>query len=223
MAKRYKSFYAVYGKRAFDIILVLVTLPVWLLICLIVGVFVRVKLGSPVLFRQARGGYLGKEFVLIKFRSMTSEKNEQGDLLPDEKRLPRFGKLLRATSLDEFPTFINVLVGDMSLIGPRPLLVSYLELYDEEQMKRHLMRPGVTGWAQVNGRNAISWEEKFRYDVEYVENVSFWLDLKILWLTFLRVARPKDINSKSHATMELFSGTKKKTNGEAGSSSVKTK
>ena len=164
------------------------------------------KLGSPVIFKQQRPGLNGKIFTMYKFRSMTDAKDKDGKLLSDAERLPRFGKLLRATSLDEIPEFINVLKGDMSLIGPRPLLVEYLERYNDEQKRRHEVRPGITGWAQVNGRNAISWEEKFKYDVEYVDKLNFLLDMKIVFLTIKKIVVKEGISQEGNATMEKFTG-----------------
>ena len=177
--------------------------PVLLVLALLVGR----KLGSPVLFRQQRPGLNGKIFTMYKFRSMTDKRDGEGNLLPDEDRLPSFGKFLRSTSLDELPELINVLKGDMSLVGPRPLLVQYLPRYSDFQARRHEVRPGITGWAQVNGRNAISWEEKFSLDVWYVDNASFTLDLKILWMTVLKIMKREGISQEGQATMSEFSGT----------------
>jgi sugar transferase EpsL len=170
---------------------------------------VRQELGSPVLFRQVRPGLGGKPFVMYKFRTMTEERDEQGNLLPDEKRLTSFGAFLRAWSLDELPELFNVLKGDMSLVGPRPLLMKYLDRYTPEQFRRHEVKPGITGWAQVNGRNALSWEEKFKLDVWYVDNWTIWLDLKILWLTLVKVLRREGISAYGHATMPEFKGGEK--------------
>lgn len=175
-------------------------------VLLIVAILVRVKCGSPVLFVQERPGLRGKPFKMIKFRSMTNEKGPDGELLDDELRLHRFGKILRSTSLDELPELINVLIGEMSLVGPRPLLMSYLEKYTPEQMRRHDVRPGITGWAQVNGRNAVDWEDRLRKDVWYVDNRSFFLDLKILWMTVLTVVMRDGVSAKGHATMPRFIG-----------------
>jgi undecaprenyl phosphate N,N'-diacetylbacillosamine 1-phosphate transferase len=166
-------------------------------------------MGKPLFFRQKRPGFKEKIFSIYKFRTMTNEVDENGNLLSDEKRLKGFGKFVRSTSLDELPQLFNVLLGDMSFVGPRPLLVEYLDLYTIKQKKRHNVKPGITGWAQVNGRNAISWEEKFELDVWYVENQSFWLDMKILWLTFLKVVKRSDINSDTSITMEKFKGSSK--------------
>lgn len=207
-ARHKQSFYEKYVKRLLDIMISLTALIILSPIFLIVAVLVRIKLGSPVIFHQQRPGYCEKVFGLCKFRSMTDERDENGELLPDEVRLTKFGKALRATSLDELPELWNILKGDMSLIGPRPLLVKYLPLYNDFQKQRHDVRPGLTGWAQVNGRNAISWEQRFEYDVEYVKNISFIMDLKILFQTVAVVFRHSDINSATDATMEAFTGTK---------------
>lgn len=192
--------------RTFDLVCTVSGLimiwPFLLLLCLLV----RVNLGSPVFFRQHRPGLQGRPFMMIKFRTMTDERDEQGQLLPDDKRLTPFGKFLRSTSLDELPELINVLKGEMSLVGPRPLLMEYLPLYSPEQARRHEVRPGITGWAQVNGRNAISWEEKFKLDVWYVDNQSLWLDLKILWMTFAKVFKREGISQEGQATAEKFKG-----------------
>ena len=170
------------------------------------AILVKRKLGSPVIFKQQRPGLNGKIFTMYKFRSMTDAKDKDGKLLSDAERLPKFGQLLRATSLDEIPEFINVLKGDMSLIGPRPLLVEYLERYNSEQKRRHEVRPGITGWAQVNGRNAISWEEKFKYDVEYVDKLNFLLDMRIVFLTIKKIVVKEGISQEGNATMEKFTG-----------------
>ena len=168
---------------------------------------VRRKLGSPVFFTQKRPGLHGAPFKMVKFRTMTSERGADGQLLPDAQRLPAFGRWLRATSLDELPELWNVLKGEMSLVGPRPLLMQYLPLYSPEQARRHEVRPGVTGWAQVNGRNAISWEDKFKLDVWYVDHQSLWLDIKILWLTVKKVVVRDGISATGEATMSAFTGT----------------
>ena len=165
---------------------------------------VRIKHGSPILFRQQRPGLHGNSFTLYKFRTMTDACDADGNLLPDAERLTSFGRFLRRTSLDELPELFNVLKGDMSLVGPRPLLMHYLELYTPEQARRHEVRPGITGWAQIHGRNAVSWEEKFRLDVWYVDNVSLWLDLKILFLTVWKVVKREGISQEGHATMPQF-------------------
>lgn len=165
-------------------------------------------MGSPILFKQQRPGLHEKIFEIYKFRTMTNEKNENGQLLSDDKRLVGIGKFIRSVSLDELPQIFNVLKGDMSFIGPRPLLIEYLTLYNEKQKKRHDVKPGITGWAQVNGRNAISWEQKFEFDIWYVEHHSFWLDMKILWMTFIKVIKRSDISSNTSITMEKFKGTR---------------
>ena len=197
-------------KRVFDFIVALSALLVLLPIIILVSVLISFKLGSPILFTQDRPGLNGKVFKMIKFRSMLDGKDRQGNLLPDDERLTQFGKFLRSTSLDELPGLFNVLKGDMSLVGPRPLLVQYLPLYSTEQARRHNVRPGITGWAQVNGRNAISWEEKFKLDVWYVDNQSFWLDIKILFLTVKKVFVREGISADGEATMSLFEGSDKK-------------
>lgn len=174
----------------------------------IVAYKIRHEMGSPVLFRQTRPGLHGKPFQMIKFRTMRDAIDANGHPLPDEERLTKFGKLLRSSSLDELPELWNVLQGDMSLVGPRPLLMEYLPLYSPKQARRHEVRPGVTGWAQVNGRNAISWDEKFALDVWYVENHSLWLDLKIIWLTIRKVLKRDDISAAGEATMSKFTGNR---------------
>lgn len=198
--------YRLYIKRLLDIVISLVALIILSPVLLIVAILVRVKLGAPVIFAQDRPGLNEKVFRLYKFRSMTDEKDENGNLLPDDVRLPRFGKMLRATSLDELPELWNILKGDMSLIGPRPLLVRYLPRYSEEQRHRHDVRPGLTGLAQINGRNAITWEKKFEYDLQYVREMSFGLDVRILFKTVEKVFKRADINSDTSATMEEFMG-----------------
>ncbi len=198
--------YRKYFKRILDVICSLGFILCFWWLYILVAILVKRKLGSPVIFKQQRPGLNGKIFTMYKFRSMTDAKDKDGKLLSDAERLPRFGKLLRATSLDEIPEFINVLKGDMSLIGPRPLLVEYLERYNEEQKRRHEVRPGITGWAQVNGRNAISWEEKFKYDVEYVDKLNFLLDMKIVFLTIKKIVVKEGISQEGNATMEKFTG-----------------
>lgn len=195
-------------KRWLDVIISFTALVLLSPVLLVTAILVRIKLGAPVIFKQERPGYRGKIFKLYKFRSMTDKRGEDGKLLPDEARLTAFGKKLRATSLDELPEFWNILKGDMSLIGPRPLLVKYLPLYNAFQRQRHDVRPGLTGWAQVNGRNAISWEERFELDVYYVKHISLWLDIKIILRSIMVVFGHKDINSSTDATMEAFQGTK---------------
>jgi len=193
-------------KRLFDIIAAFLILLLASPIMIIIALLVRIKLGAPVIFKQKRPGFQGKPFVLYKFRTMTGEVDNEGLLLPDEVRITPFGKKLRKYSLDELPQLFNVLKGDLSLVGPRPLLMEYLPLYSPEQARRHEVKPGITGWAQVNGRNAITWEEKFKLDVWYVDNQSFWLDMKILWMTFMKVMRSEGINKDGHATMPEFKG-----------------
>ena len=195
-------------KRLVDILIAVPSIILLTPIFVLIGVFARVKIGSPVLFRQVRPGLHGKPFILYKFRTMTNARDEDGNLLPDEKRLTPFGRLLRKYSLDEVPEFFNVFKGDMSLVGPRPLLMQYLDRYTPEQARRHEVKPGITGWAQVNGRNALSWEEKFNLDVWYVDNWSFRLDLKILLMTMAKVLRREGISQPGHATMEEFLGAR---------------
>ena len=200
--------YRNYIKRILDIIYSLGFILCFWWLYILVAILVRVKLGSPVIFKQQRPGLNGKVFMMYKFRSMTDARDKDGKLLSDEERLPKFGKLLRATSLDEIPEFFNILKGDMSLVGPRPLLVQYLERYNERQARRHEVRPGITGWAQVNGRNAISWEQKFEYDVEYVENCSFLLDMKIIFMTIKKIFIREGISQEGNVTMKEFRGSK---------------
>jgi len=195
-------------KRIFDFLLaalasVMLSIPFLLLVWAI-----RRKLGSPVFFRQRRPGLRGEAFEMVKFRTMTDARSAEGQLLPDVERMTPFGHFLRSTSLDELPELWNVLKGDMSLVGPRPLLMEYLPLYSAEQARRHEVRPGVTGWAQVNGRNALSWEDKFRLDVWYVDNRSLWLDIKILWLTVRKVLVREGISADGEVTMSKFTGNK---------------
>ena len=200
--------YRNYVKRFLDIVYSLGFILCFWWLYIIVAIFVKKKLGSPVLFKQQRPGLNGKVFIMYKFRSMTDAKDKDGKLLSDEERLPRFGQLLRATSLDEIPEFFNILKGDMSLVGPRPLLVQYLERYNERQARRHEVRPGITGWAQVNGRNAISWEQKFEYDVEYVEKCSFFLDIKIIFMTIKKIFIREGISQEGNVTIEEFRGSR---------------
>lgn len=203
------GLYERFFKRALDIFCSLMALLVFWWLYVIVAILVRVKLGSPVLFTQDRPGKDEKIFKLYKFRTMTDARDENGNLLPDDVRLTKFGKLLRSTSLDELPEVFNILKGDMSIIGPRPLLVKYLPLYNEEQKRRHEVRPGLSGYAQVNGRNSVSWEEKFRMDVEYVDHVTFVGDVKIILGTVLKAfVKREGINSETAATMEEFKGTR---------------
>lgn len=201
----YRKFF----KRVIDIFLsgfaLLILSPLFILL----AIMVRVKLGSPVFFKQQRPGKNEKVFTMYKFRTMTDKKDEEGNLLPDEKRLTKFGNFLRATSLDELPEIWNIFKGDMSIVGPRPLLVQYLPLYNEFQKRRHEVKPGLTGHAQVSGRNAISWDEKFKKDIEYIDNISFWLDVKIFFKTIKKVLKKDDISQEGQATMEYFMGNDK--------------
>jgi sugar transferase EpsL len=201
------GFYAQVGKRVLDLLLAVLALILLSPIIGMVALLVRLKLGSPVLFRQERPGLDGRSFTMYKLRTMTDLRDAAGNLLPDAERLTTFGRFLRSSSLDELPELWNVLKGEMSLVGPRPLLMHYLPLYTPEQMRRHDVRPGITGWAQVNGRNAITWEEKFALDVWYVDNVSFWLDLKIILLTISKIVKSQDINQPGQATMQPFEGS----------------
>lgn len=203
------GLYERFFKRALDVFCSLLAIVVFWWLYVIVAVLVRVKLGTPVLFTQDRPGKDEKIFKLYKFRTMTDARDENGNLLPDDVRLTKFGKLLRSTSLDELPEVLNILKGDMSIIGPRPLLVKYLPLYNEEQKRRHEVRPGLSGYAQVNGRNSVTWEEKFRMDVEYVDHVTFLGDVKIILGTVLKAfVKREGINSETAATMEEFKGTR---------------
>ncbi|WP_245944268.1 MULTISPECIES: sugar transferase [Helicobacter] len=195
-------------KPVLDVSLGAILLMLFSPILLIVSLLIRTKLGSPIFFTQERPGKEGKIFKIYKFRTMNNARNEKGELLPDEVRLTQLGKWIRKSSLDELPQLFNVLKGEMSFVGPRPLLVEYLPLYSKEQARRHEVKPGITGWAQINGRNAISWEEKFALDVWYVNHLSFWLDCKILWGTFYKVIKRKDISSNTSVTMEKFQGNK---------------
>ena len=194
-------------KRVFDFSLALVLIFLFSPIYIIVVFLILIKMGRPILFRQNRPGLHDNIFGIYKFRTMTNEKDTNGELLPDDKRLVGIGKFIRSTSLDELPQILNVLKGEMSFVGPRPLLIEYLPLYNKTQKKRHDAKPGITGWAQVNGRNAISWEQKFEYDVWYVEHQSFLLDIKILWMTLFKVLKRSDISSDTAVTMEKFEGS----------------
>jgi undecaprenyl phosphate N,N'-diacetylbacillosamine 1-phosphate transferase len=194
------------GKTLFDQFFALLLLLIFSPIMLIVFLLVKMQMGSPIFFTQERPGKDEKIFKIYKFRTMSNECNEKGELLADEKRLHRVGLWIRTTSLDELPQLWNVLKGEMSFVGPRPLLIEYLPLYNEKQKKRHEVKPGITGWAQVNGRNAISWEQKFEYDIWYRDHQSFSLDMKILWMTFLKVINRNDISSDTHVTMKKFEG-----------------
>lgn len=194
-------------KRLFDLLAVSVGIIVLAPALLVIALLVRVRHGSPILFRQLRPGYRGKPFYILKFRTMTDASLPDGTLLPDSERLTRLGALLRSTSLDELPELFNILRGEMSLVGPRPLLMQYLARYSPEQARRHDVLPGLTGWAQVNGRNAISWEDKFKLDVWYVDHWSFWLDIKILLMTLVKVFKREGISQPGHATSEEFMGS----------------
>lgn len=199
-----------YIKRFFDFVSALLALIVFSILLAVVAVLVKVKLGSPVIFKQERPGLNNKVFTLYKFRTMTDERDENGELLPDEVRLTKFGQFLRNTSIDELPELINILKGDMSVIGPRPLLVQYIPLYNEHQARRAEVKPGLSGWAQVNGRNSVTWEDKFDMDVYYVDNCNLALDLKILFMTVKNVIKREGISSDTSATMEPFTGTPEK-------------
>jgi lipopolysaccharide/colanic/teichoic acid biosynthesis glycosyltransferase len=202
-------------KRSLDLTISITALALLSPLLLLVAAAVRLAVGRPVVFRQKRPGFGGRPFFILKFRTMTNARDERGRLLPDNERLTRTGRFLRATSLDELPELINVVRGEMSLVGPRPLLIEYLDRYTAEQMRRHDVKPGVTGWAQINGRNALSWEKKFELDVWYVENRSLGLDLKILWLTLVKVLRREGISADGHATMPAFAGETENGNGRA--------
>lgn len=200
------SLYRNYIKRSLDIIFSLIALIVLSPVLLIIAFLIRINLGSPVIFSQARPGKDEKIFKLYKFRSMIDERDESGELLPDSERLPKFGRILRSTSLDELPELWNILKGDMSIVGPRPLLIQYLTLYNEEQRRRHEVRPGLTGYAQINGRNTLNWKDRFKYDVEYVKNLNFVMDFKIVLLTVKKVFVKEGISSGTSQTMEPFKG-----------------
>ena len=207
--------YQKYMKRVIDILCALAAIIVFSWLYIIVAILVRVKLGSPVIFKQERPGLNGKIFTLYKFRTMTDAKDENGELLPDNVRLTKFGKLLRKTSLDELPEAFNILKGDMSVVGPRPLRVHYLPLYNERQQRRHCVRPGLTGLAQINGRNVISWEEKFELDVSYVDNVTFLVDVKIIFITVWKAfIKRENIDAAEDTPMKAFTGTPEKTKEE---------
>lgn len=208
MGKGKNSFYVKYSKRFFDVVLSLLALVVLSPVMLIIAILVKIKLGSPVLFCQERPGKEGKIFMMYKFRTMTEKQDREGKLLPDKERLTEFGRKLRSSSLDELPELINIIKGEMSIVGPRPLLVEYLPLYNQEQRKRHEVRPGLTGLAQVNGRNAIRWEEKFEYDIEYIKTVSAWTDIKIICQTIKKVWKREGIQEGQLPTVEPFKGSK---------------
>lgn len=194
-------------KRAFDLLIAVVVSLMFAPLILVIALLIRLKIGSPVIFKQLRPGLHTKPFYIYKFRTMSDKKDMQGALLSDAKRLSNFGRIIRSTSLDELPSLWNLLKGEMSLVGPRPLLVEYVPLYSDEQARRHDVKPGVTGWAQVNGRNAISWEEKFKLDVWYVDNQSFWLDIKIILQTIKKVFLRDGISAEGEATMPKFTGS----------------
>jgi len=200
----YQSFFKPLFDISFSMIIIFVLLPVMF----VVGLILYVKQGSPILYSQFRPGKNEKIFKLFKFRTMTEKRNAKGELLPDAERITRFGGFLRKTSIDELPQFLNVLKGNLSLVGPRPLLIEYLPLYNDQQKKRHLVKPGITGWAQINGRNAISWEDKFTLDLFYVDNVSFTLDLKIIFKTIIQAVKGSGIYNNDGLTMDKFSGNK---------------
>ena len=193
-------------KRLFDLVTIFLFLPFIIIICAILAILIKFKLGSPILFKQKRPGLNGKVFILIKFRTMSNECDFNGNLLPDNDRLTKFGKFLRSTSLDELPEFWNVLEGNMSLVGPRPLLLEYMSLYNIKEARRHEVLPGIAGWAQVNGRNGITWDKKFSLDIWYIDNQSIWLDIKILLMTIKKIMLRDAINQNKSITMEKFKG-----------------
>ena len=195
-------------KRLFDLLVAFVGLLLFSPVLLIVAILVRFFHGTPILFKQERPGYKGKPFFIYKFRTMTNRLAPDGSLLPDAERMTRFGRFLRATSMDELPELLNILRGEMSLVGPRPLLMQYLPLYNDEQMRRHDALPGITSLAQINGRNNISWDEKFKLDLWYIDNQSFWLDMRILWQTFSKVFKREDVSMEGEATTTFFEGNK---------------
>ena len=210
--KHQPRLYEKYIKRCVDFILALVAIIVLSPVLVVVAILVRLKLGSPVLYKQQRPGLHECVFTIYKFRTMTDERDVNGELMPDEIRLTKFGKILRSTSLDELPELFNILKGDMAIVGPRPLLVQYLPLYNQRQKLRHTVRPGITGYAQVNGRNSISWGEKFELDVQYVETISIGLDIKIFFKTIKSVVAREGINSETSVTMEAFTGNEAEVN-----------
>lgn len=197
-------------KRLFDVLVCLILLTFLLPFLLVIAVAVRIVLGKKIIFTQLRPGLYGQPFRMMKFRTMTDACDVAGNLLPDAERLTRFGRFLRSTSLDELPELLNVLKGEMSLVGPRPLLMEYLPLYSDMQRRRHEVRPGITGWAQVNGRNAVGWDERFRLDVWYVDHRSLWLDLRILWMTVKKVLVREGISAQGEATMAKFTGSERR-------------
>ena len=199
--------YSAFGKRAFDLFMVIVALPLWMTLVAVIALGLSLTQGKPVFFRQKRPGRYGEPFTLLKFRTMTASRGSDGKLLTDQDRLTRFGRLIRRFSLDELPEMLNVLKGEMSLVGPRPLLMQYIGRYSKQQARRHEVRPGITGWAQGNGRNALSWEQKFEFDVWYVDHIGFGLDLKILGMTVWKVLKGEGLSAVGHATMPEFMGT----------------
>jgi lipopolysaccharide/colanic/teichoic acid biosynthesis glycosyltransferase len=201
-----KGIYEKFLKRLFDLSISVILFTLLLPLIFVVSLVVKIKLGSPIIFKQKRPGLNEKIFTLYKFRTMNDKKDRNGELLPDKERLTKFGKFLRSTSLDELPGLINILKGEMSLVGPRPLLIEYLPLYNIEQRKRHEIRPGLTGYAQVNGRNSLDWEEKFKLDILYVKNVTLWNDIKIIFKTIIKVIKRDDISPSNSVTMEKFRG-----------------
>lgn len=203
---RSEGWYPRHGKRLLDVCLVVAALPFALPMMMVIAAVSRLLMGRPIIFRQRRPGLNGRPFEILKFRTMTEECGKGGSLFPDAQRLTRFGRFLRRTSLDELPELLNVLRGEMSIVGPRPLRMQYLPRYSPEQARRHDVKPGITGWAQVNGRNALTWEERFRLDVWYVDNHCFWLDVKIILMTLLKVIRREGISAEGHATMPEFTG-----------------
>lgn len=207
---RVNNYGSEYMKRIFDLFVSITLLVLSSPLLLVLIIVLKINIGSPILYKQNRPGLNEKPFALYKFRSMSDAKDEKGNLLPDHLRLHTFGKFLRKYSLDEFPQLINVVKGELSLVGPRPLLMEYLPLYTETQAKRHYVKPGITGWAQVNGRNSITWEEKFEHDIWYIDNQSFLLDIKILWLTLVKVIKSDGVNQDENVSMSLFRGTQKK-------------
>lgn len=204
--------YSKYIKRILDLNLSLLALIILMPVIIVIGILVRIKLGKPIIFKQKRPGKNERIFTLYKFRTMTEEKDEEGNLLPDSERLTKFGRFLRSTSLDELPELINIIKGEMAIVGPRPLLVEYLPLYNEEQKHRHDVRPGLTGLAQISGRNAIQWEEKFKEDIEYISKITFIQDIKIILKTFVKVFKKDGINQEGNVGMRKFEGTKEKIN-----------
>lgn len=205
------NLYRNWGKRFLDVTATASSLILWAPLLGLIALLLKLSIGKPIHFCQKRPGLRGKSFRLFKFRTMSDARDDNGELLSDEKRITRIGRLLRATSLDEIPTLWNVLRGDMSLVGPRPLLMQYLQRYSPEQARRHEVRSGITGWAQVHGRNVLTWEEKFKLDVWYVDHCSLWLDLKILWLTLIEVVKREGISARGHATMPEFLGKESST------------